>query len=324
MSGPTRPLAHYLASQPGLLAPRRRALRPLRPWMAQLACGCAYSLKPHRWPVLLPLALRWVLSVFRRGPAVPESARAIPWAKGFADVVRDTSTPAVLEGYRRGLYPFAHLGPLKWWAPPHRMVLFLDEYRIEKSLRRALRRGRFTVTFDRAFERVIAGCAAPRRGRPPLTWITSRIVDIFCRLHREGHAHSVEVWNTDGRLVGGLYGLAVGRVFFTESQFHVERDASKAALTVLNRHLQHWGFAFNDGKHWTQHLAAAGFRVVPKEHLEALLATYATPVDEPRRWVVDAALDCAEWEPDKALHLRGKDLAPRALTTDRIDRIARF
>lgn len=324
MSGPTRLLAQCATSQPGLLVPYRRDLRHTWSRMAQLACGCAYALKPHRWPVLPPLALRWALSVFGHGPAVPEAASAIPWAKGFADVVRDTSTPAVLEGYRRGLYPFAHLGPLKWWAPPHRMVLFLDEYRIEKSLRRALRQGRFTVTFDRAFERVIDGCRAPRRGRPPLTWITPRIVDIFWRLHLEGHAHSVEVWSTDGRLVGGLYGLAVGRVFFTESQFHVERDASKAALTVLNRHLQHWGFALNDGKHWTPHLAAAGFRPLPKERFEALLATYATPMHAPGRWRVDPGLDCAEWKPSEAVQLKGEDLAPRALTTDRIDRIARF
>jgi leucyl/phenylalanyl-tRNA---protein transferase len=190
-------------------------------------------------------------------------------------------------------------GPLKWWAPRHRMVLFFDQARIEKGTRRLLRQGKFTITFDRAFADVMGACAEPRPGGTPLTWITPRTRAVFEEAHELGHAHSVEVWQDDA-LVGGIFGLAVGRVFFTESQFHSVRDASKVGFAALNRHLQAWGFAFNDGQHPTRYLADCGMRPVTREEFSAMTHYHGWLPGPVGRWSVEQALLDDKWEPAQA------------------------
>lgn len=260
----------------------------------------AYALRPRRLLHLLGfarLAIERCLNGRQAGWFLrpPEQALVIP--DGLVDIGGDMSVERLVAAYRLGIFPWCHIGPVKWWAPSVRAVVFLCESRIEKNLRRLLRQHRYRVTFDRAFEDVMTACAEPRPGRPPLTWISPRFKEAYAALHRAGHAHSVEVWDSDGKLAGGLYGVASGGVFFTESQFADQRDASKIAFVTLNRHLAQWGFVVNDGKHMTAHLSSLGMREIPRAEFDALLARYADAGRAPGSWEVDEALDVAGWQP---------------------------
>src|SRR6185312_13736897 len=148
--------------------------------------------------------------------------------------------------YRRGIYPWYSEGqPVLWWSPDPRMVLFVDEFRMSRSLARRVRRGEFEIRCDCAFDRVIEACAAaPREGQRG-TWITSEMIGAYRRLHSLGYAHSLEAWR-DGEMVGGLYGVALGEVFFGESMFTRVTDASKVCLAALVALLQHRGTALID------------------------------------------------------------------------------
>jgi leucyl/phenylalanyl-tRNA--protein transferase len=189
------------------------------------------------------------------------------------------------------------------------MVLFFDQARVEKSARRLLNQHRFRISFDTAFAEVMRACAAPRPGRPPLTWITPRIQDLFLRAHHAGHAHSIEVWDGD-RLVGGAYGLAVGRLFFTESQFHTVRDASKVSFAVLNRHLQSWGYVLNDGKHPTPFLADCGMVPITRGEFCRLAELYRHNRHKNGCWHIDPALLSGDWKPSEAPGVTMHDLLP--------------
>jgi leucyl/phenylalanyl-tRNA--protein transferase len=179
--------------------------------------GAAYVLMPRRLSGLLPLARVTLRDLPRIGePLVPAVAQALDNPDGLCGLAGRIGVPELLEGYARGMFVMSHNGPLKWWAPRHRMVLFFDQGRIEKTTRRLLRTRPFRITFDRAFAEVMRACASPRASGVPLTWITPRVRALFEQAHEQGHAHSVEVWKEDA-LVGGIFGLAVGRVFFTES-----------------------------------------------------------------------------------------------------------
>jgi leucyl/phenylalanyl-tRNA--protein transferase len=271
----------------------------------------AYLLVPRRVPGLPALALRSLRDLVRMGSlSVPFALEAMSRPDGFCGLTGPIGVPELLAGYSRGLFVMSHIGPLKWWAPEHRMVLFFDKARIDKTTRRLLRAGRFRITLDTAFADVIDACAAPRPGQAPLTWITPRLRQLFMDAHAAGHAHSVEVWKEDG-LVGGVFGLAAGKVFFTESQFHTARDASKVAFAALNRHLQAWGFAFNDGKHATQYLADLGFQPLTREEFTAATTEFATAPGRVGRWRVDEALLAGEWEPGAVAGIRMQDVLPR-------------
>jgi len=276
----------------------------------QSVLGSAYLLVPRRLPGLLPLAaitMRDLPSIGR--PLVPDPALALDQPDGLCGLTGSIGVTELLTGYGRGMFVMSHTGPLKWWAPRHRMVLFFDQARIEKTTRRLLRVGRFNVTFDRAFREVMQACANPRSGGTPLTWITPRIQALFERAHADGYAHSVEVWE-DEILVGGVYGLAVGRAFFTESQFHTLRDASKVGFAVLNRHLQAWDFALNDGKHPTRHLANCGMMPVTRREFCQLTDTYCRMPGRIGTWEVDPDLSDDRWEPVKAAGLRYEQIFP--------------
>ena len=225
----------------------------------------------------------------RGGTRVPDRDRTYPRPDTFAGVCRDFSPETVMAAARLGFFPCAHFDPLKWWTRKDRMVLFLEEQHIGKRLRRDMKKTAYRVTFDKAFDEVIKACAGRRKGRHAgLTWITPKIMQVYSQLHRQGHSHSFEVWSADGRLVGGGYGIAVGRVFFAESQFSRESNTSKMGFAMLNHHLAKWGFLVNDGKQHTPVIEAMGFREIPSRVRGA--ARPGTAVVRPGAWTVETDL----------------------------------
>jgi leucyl/phenylalanyl-tRNA--protein transferase len=292
---------HAMLSAPSAAGVDRRAAL-FRESLANIAerwaLGLAWALMPSRIagvPNLLRLCTREFLAP---DFALPDPERAFDQPPGLAGIVHDFTMPTLLSAYRRGLYPFAHVGPLKWWSPPRRSVLFFDELHIAKRLRRQMRQDGYTVTFDLDFEGVIAGCAGHRAGRWHLTWITPKIMRAYAELYDAGHAHSFEVWNARGELAGGGYGVAVGGAFVTESQFSREPNTSKIGFTVLNWHLARWGFAFNDGKLMTPTCRDMGFREIPRSEYLFKLALVERKPGKSGRWQVEADLaTVAGWQP---------------------------
>lgn len=194
----------------------------------------------------------------------------------------DLSPERLLAAYRHGCFPWYQEGqPLLWWSPDPRTVLYPEELHVSRSLAKKLRQGVFNVTFDRAFQDVIQGCAAPRDYADG-TWITTPMQNAYVTLHQLGVAHSVEVWQ-DGQLVGGLYGLAMGRLFFGESMFSRATDASKVGFVTLVERLRGWDFKLIDCQMPTQHLTSFGARTIPRRIFAEALVKY---LDEPgpARW----------------------------------------
>jgi leucyl/phenylalanyl-tRNA---protein transferase len=193
----------------------------------------------------------------------------------------------MLRAYRHGLFPMAETRRgerLYWLDPEKRGVLPLEQFHLPRRLLRTMNSGRLQVTADTAFAHTIGGCAAAAPGRED-TWINGQIESLFIELHRRGHAHSVETWE-DGELVGGLYGVSMGGVFFGESMFSKVRDASKIALVHLVARLRLGGYRLLDTQFVTTHLAQFGAQEVPRDAYKEQLAA---SVDVPAFWVADPA-----------------------------------
>jgi leucyl/phenylalanyl-tRNA--protein transferase len=193
----------------------------------------------------------------------PDVALALQDPDGLLAVGGDLGSARILDAYRHGIFPwYSEEQPILWWSPDPRTVLIPDQLKVSRSLRKTLNRRHFRFTLDQAFEPVIDACAEPR-AQSFGTWITREMRDAYCRLHREGWAHSVEVWE-DGQLAGGLYGLAIGRVYFGESMFSRVSDASKAGFSQLVRQLAAWGFELIDCQVYSSHLASLGAAEIPR------------------------------------------------------------
>lgn len=212
----------------------------------------------------------------------PSTALALKDPNGLLAIGGDLSPEWLLAAYRRGIFPWYSNEPILWWSPSPRCVVFPDQFRIRRSLRKVLRRGTFRVTFDRAFKQVIEACRAPREYDSG-TWITDEMRDAYLEMHRLGHAHSVEAWRGD-RLAGGLYGLALGHIFFGESMFHRETDASKVAFVHLVRQLELWGCPMIDCQVGNPHLTSLGAEEVPREDFERLLEAGVQQPPFPQPW----------------------------------------
>lgn len=215
--------------------------------------------------------------------AFPPLEQALRDPDGLLCAGGDLSAERLIEAYRRGIFPWYSEGqPILWWSPDPRAVLFPAEFRVSRSLGKTLRNRGFETSVDREFTEVVARCADGRL-RPEGTWISPEMQSAYQALHRLGLAHSVETW-LDGRLVGGLYGVGLGSVFFGESMFSAERDASKAALMRLVDEAVARGVQLIDCQVTSLHLESMGARCVPRATFSAMLSR-AIPADgTPRAW----------------------------------------
>lgn len=193
----------------------------------------------------------------------------------------------ILEAYRQGIFPWGTVDGLPlWYAPDPRMVLFPEEFRLTRSLKKTLRAGKFAVRFDTDFPGVMDACATTPRDGQDGTWITPEMKEAYCRLHELGWAHSVESYVGD-TLVGGLYGLAIGRMFYGESMFAQRTDASKVAFAHLVRYLLAKQFAMIDCQMHTDHLASLGGREIPRDAFLTRLSALTVAASSRDRWSAD-------------------------------------
>lgn len=220
----------------------------------------------------------------------PSVDRASP--EGLLAVGGDLRPERLLEAYRHGIFPWYNEDdPILWWSPDPRAVLFPGKLHVPRSLMKRLRSNVFTVTFDTCFRHVMEQCAGPRPQYPEGgTWITDDMLAAYTRLHELGHAHSVESWQ-DGRLVGGVYGVALGGAFFAESMFTRVDDASKIALVTLIRQLQAWNFRLMDCQQSSPHVMRFGAEEIPRSDFINQLTTALTHPDRGGPWVFDEAGD---------------------------------
>ena len=197
-------------------------------------------------------------------------------AEGLVAIGGDLSVPRLLLAYRSGIFPWT-VDPITWWSPDPRAIFELDGFHVSRSLSRIIRKGVFSITVDRAFGRVMQGCAAPAPGRRS-TWISPEFIEAYTQLHQQGHAHSLECWQ-GRRLVGGIYGVTIGGLFAGESMFHRATDASKAALFHLINHLRRRGFVLFDIQMLTPITAQLGGITIPRaEYLSRLAQAVTQPV----------------------------------------------
>lgn len=214
----------------------------------------------------------------------PPLAAALDEPNGLLAASRDLSPRRLLDAYSRGIFPwYSGAQPVLWWSPDPRMVLFVDEFRIARSLRKRLRQRTVEIRADTSFRAVVEGCATVYRRGQSGTWITREIVDAYTKLHERGYAHSVEAWS-DGELVGGLYGVGIGRMFFGESMFALEPDASKVALVHLVAILRTLGFPMIDCQQETEHLASFGARPIPRDEFAERVAALVNSIEPGGMW----------------------------------------
>ncbi len=209
----------------------------------------------------------------RSGPA--DAPLALSW---------ELTPELMLAGYARGIFAWSD-APVTWWSPDPRAIIELDALHVSRRLRRKIKQAPFRVTVDHAFTNVVLGCAAPSKNRDE-TWITTPFLACFAKLHRAGHAHSVECWQGI-QLVGGVFGVALGGFFSAESMFHVVTDASKIAVYALVQLLRESGFDLLDIQVLTPHTQSLGGKNIPRvEYLERLERALAVPVEPLRKTVL--------------------------------------
>lgn len=224
--------------------------------------------------------------------AFPPVELALQSPNGLLASGGDLSVARLLDAYRHGIFPWFNPGdPILWWSPDPRMVLFPEAVHISRSLAKRLRRKDYELRTDTAFGEVMRACAAPRlreSGDVSGTWISSDMMAAYLRLHQHGYAHSVEIWK-DSELVGGLYGVAIGRMFYGESMFSRMPDASKLALVHLCLQLQRWEFGMIDCQMETAHLASMGARPMPRKAFCTKLAVLIDLPGPASPWCFDAS-----------------------------------
>lgn len=224
-----------------------------------------------------------MITLLRFDTPFPPVATAMRNPNGLLAAGGNLQPARLLDAYRQGIFPWYSKGdPILWWSPDPRMVLFPDELKISRSLSKTLKKNRYQIRVDTAFEKVMRACAAPRDGQEG-TWIQEEIIDAYVRLHHMGLAHSVETWIND-ELCGGLYGISIGRMFYGESMFSRETDASKIAFAHLVLQLKRWEIGMIDCQMNTAHLATLGAREIPREEFLMRLQELIHYPDIPSPW----------------------------------------
>ncbi len=218
--------------------------------------------------------------------AFPPLEAASP--EGLLAVGGDLNPQRLLSAYRQGIFPWYSAGqPILWWSPDPRAILYPAQVRISRSLRKKLRQRNFTITSDTVFQDVIKRCAEPRPEQPG-TWITAEMKSAYTALHQLGHAHSIETW-LGSQLVGGLYGITIGKAFFGESMFSRVSDASKAALVSLASLLAAQDYHFIDCQVASAHLESLGAQSIPRLHFTQQLADAVNCEPDPRIWNLETS-----------------------------------
>ena len=223
----------------------------------------------------------------------PDVKLALREPDGLLAVGGDLSVERLIYAYKHGIFPWYSEGqPVLWWSPDPRMVLKPSDIKISRSLAKSIRKNKFTVTFDQSFEKVIHACSRPRLEKGQLqdeTWILDEMIKAYTELHHRGYAHSVECWQND-QLVGGLYGIAIGKVFFGESMFSKISDASKTAFVFLNKQLDQWDFKLVDCQVYTSHLESLGAKMIPRKEFIKLLNQHAIDDGNNTAWSSNTGL----------------------------------
>ncbi|WNO07548.1 leucyl/phenylalanyl-tRNA--protein transferase [Teredinibacter sp. KSP-S5-2] len=210
----------------------------------------------------------------------PPTKKALTSPNGLLAAGGDLRPARLISAYARGIFPwYSDNQPILWWSPNPRMVLIPSEIYINRSLKKRIRKKTYKVTVDTQFEQVIRLCAKTPRKEEDGTWITREMQDAYCELHSMGVAHSAEAWNEDGKLVGGLYGVSLGKVFFGESMFSLEADASKVAFATLVRQLEKWKYSMIDCQVETDHLASFGAKEIDRSQFESTIHQSIQPDD---------------------------------------------
>ncbi|MDK2123680.1 leucyl/phenylalanyl-tRNA--protein transferase [Parachitinimonas caeni] len=232
-----------------------------------------------------------------RRPAFPPLSQALIEPNGLLAAGGALSPEWILAAYKHGIFPWFNEGdPILWWSPNPRMVLYPNELKVSRSLAKTLRNKAYTIRFDTAFREVMQACSAtPRRGQDG-TWIGPAIIDGYCALHALGYAHSAECW-IEGKLVGGLYGIAIGRMFYGESMFAHQSDASKLAFVHLVRWLESRNFGLIDCQMKTEHLASLGGRQIDRDLFLQNLTRLIAEGEPPQRWQYDVTVGASLAEP---------------------------
>lgn len=250
--------------------------------------------KIHRKTRVLELYIRGKFSSLPPNGEFPPVEHALENPQGLLCVGGELTPETVVDSIKKGIFPYFYKYPIKWWSPDPRMALIPKDLKVQQGLRRVVKKDKFRVTFDTAFKEVMAGCADRET-----TWINDVLIEVWDSLHQKGLAHSVEVWNKEGDLVGGLYGIALGKFFSTESLFFTENNASKVAFMYLNCHLQHWGFELNDLQFVTNHWKRQGCTAFSRQEYIEKLDHAVAQEDKTGPWEVEDSLDVAGWKPKK-------------------------
>lgn len=217
----------------------------------------------------------------------PPTKLALTHPDGLLAVGGDLTPEWLLNAYHNGIFPwFNDDDPILWWSPSPRSVLFIENLIVRRSLVKTIRKQHFKVTLDTAFTNVMKNCSKMTRPGQNGTWILPQMITAYSELHEKGHAHSVEVW-LDGELVGGLYGMALGKVFYGESMFAKVPDASKVGFVALCQQLKAWGFAMIDSQVETPHLKSLGTELISRELFESILQRDTQKQFPAQKWQFD-------------------------------------
>lgn len=229
------------------------------------------------------------------GASFPDINQALTDPDGLLASGGDLSVTRLLNAYRKGIFPWYEYGqPILWWSPNPRGVLFTEKFKISRRLRRTLRKNDWTITFDGDFRKTVTACATPRNNARG-TWITNEMIDAYCHLHQIGNAHSIELWDQHERLIGGIYGVLIGKMFYGESMFSFQTNASKVALAYLAMHMQHWGFPLLDCQLPSPHLTSLGAEAISRKEYIKYMKPLCNKAPINFNWGLNDSLDVANW-----------------------------